>query len=58
MSAQANKYPQVALYSARLHAIKVFRELAKATGEDSLAIHLFGEQIKYRNDTDRELPYR
>ena len=52
------KYSPVSQYPARLHATKVFRELAKATQQDTLAIYLSGADLKYLNDSDRELPHR
>ena len=42
------QFPQSDVYPASQHAAKVFRELAKATGESTLAIFLTGELTKYR----------
>lgn len=67
MESTRSKLPTSNKYPARLHATKVFRELykrlggaaAQARGEESkLVLYLEGSQIKYRDDTDRELPFR
>lgn len=57
-TAPITKYPPVSRYPAKIHATKVFRELAIATQSDAIAFYLEGEDIKYRNDTDRELAFR
>jgi hypothetical protein len=59
MDSSRSKLQPLDLYPAGVHATKVARELFKTTKEESrLIFYLEGEQTRFRNDTDRELPFR
>ena len=59
MESSHSKLQSLSLYPSGTHATKVARELFKTTGEKTrLIFYLGGEETRFRNDTDRELPFR